>query len=269
MSATSTVPALIPAAGRGTRLRPVTRYLSKPMLPVGNAPIIDFSLKEAAAAGCDPLVVIGSPEDHELRAYLQQIEVDAEIIWREQPVPRGLADALYRGYKQLNRPPCCALIIPDNIILNGSGIGSLLDLNESERLVFGIYRVSREEARYFGNSGRFQGNFPASPSIEAPVEITELQEKGEGRFVNAASEWPCWRTVARSLLPGNFFEIAAEMSPDSQTGELDDVPIFRRLIASQPALGVPLTGQVYDTGTSASYIRFVHDYFELVCCSSP
>lgn len=262
MSDERQLPVLIPAAGRGTRLHPITRYLSKPMLPVGSRPLIDFALEEATRAGCAPIVVIGAPGDAELRSYLRARETESEVRWVEQSRPRGLADALLQGYRELDYSGPCGLVIPDNVVLDGPGIGELLPGFGKGKLVFGVYSVGREEAPFFGNSGRFES--PDTEPLDAgdPVEICGLQEKGENRFNDAASEWPCWRAVARVILPPDFFELAVAAEPDPQSGELDDVPLYRQLIADRSAVGRPMSGKIYDTGTTESYLRFCHDYFE-------
>ena len=247
-----TVPALIPAAGRGTRLRPITRYLSKPMLPLGSEPVISYTIEEALEANCEPVVVVRSPDDQFLEEYVKTNYRD-RVQLTEQPEPRGLADAALRGYRSLENAGRCAMLLPDNVVLNGTGVESLLDRTDPRSLVLGTTLVTQERARYFGNSGRFE-----SEPLEGEdklVRITGLQEKGSGSFRNAAEDWPTRRAVARSLLPEEFFERAEKREPDPDTGEVDDVPIYRAMIQSSTVYGVPLDGDIHDMGTPERYLK--------------
>lgn len=247
-----TVPALIPAAGRGTRLRPITRYLSKPMLPVGSEPVVKYTIEEALSAGCEPVVVVRSPDDDALENYVHSVFSDT-VRTVVQPEQEGLADAALRGYDSLGHDGRCAMLLPDNVVLNGSGIGSLLGRTDSGAFALGTTSVTREQAAYFGNSGRFESK-PVEGEHEL-VQITGLQTKGSGSFQNAAEDWPARRAVARSLLPEEFFRRARERDPDPESGEIDDVPIYRAMIQSSTVYGVPLDGDIHDMGTPKRYLK--------------
>jgi len=169
-----------------------------------------------------------------------------------QAEPRGLADALLQGYETLEGPGRCAILLPDNVVLGGSGIASLLDVDE-ECSILGTTRVDREDANYFGNSGDYESDdLDETSGLE---RIQSLQSKGEGSFRRRHDKWPVRRSVARNLLTAEFFERAKERSPDSETGEVDDVPILRSMIKSSLVFGFPVDGEVYDMGTPERYLR--------------
>lgn len=246
-------PALIPAAGRGTRLRPVTRFVPKPLLPVGEHPVLEYVVREALQAGCRPVVVIVPADGTSLERFLEDRFGSEPVRSVEQPAPRGLADALVCGYESLtSSPDRVAMLLPDNLTLGGSGTAPLLDQSTSdERLVFGVIEVDRAEAQFFGNSGGFDGE----KTPEGTFRITGLQSKGEGTFRRSGSRWPRPRTVGRVLLPARFFEHARRRSPDPETGEIDDVPVYREMLQSQFALGVQLEADLYDMGEPERYLR--------------
>lgn len=254
----NSLPALIPAAGKGTRLRPITRYLSKPMLPVGSEPIIHFSVEEALEAGCNPIVVIRGSGDDDLERYLEKTYGN-RVLTAVQPRARGLADALKNGYHELDSPERCAMLLPDNVVLEGRGIGTLIQA-ETEETIIGTIEITQEEAEYFGNSGDFQSREPESG--ESFEKITELQKKGSGNFQQRYDDWPARRTVGRSLLRKDFFERAKKREPDPETGEIDDVPILRAMIQSSDVYAVPLEGELYDTGTPDRYLRLSRTIFD-------
>ncbi|MFB6356771.1 MAG: sugar phosphate nucleotidyltransferase [bacterium] len=257
----TTIPAVIPAAGRGTRLRPITRHVSKPMLPLGNRPVIDFAVREAHEAGCDPIVVVHKPDDQALRNYLEGLGDEFNITLAVQEEPRGLAHAMLQAWEHLDRPSWLAELLPDNVILNGPGIRALVGIDRSGySFVSGTIQVSREKAHLFGNSGGYQ----VKEENQQGEVIVGLQEKGEGSFQNRQGPWPQRRLVARVLLPDEFFERASERDPNPETGEIDDVPIFRNMLQSKPALGVPINSEIRDMGTPEKYLALCSRYHEIL-----
>lgn len=256
-------PALIPAAGRGTRLRPVTEYLSKPMLPVGAEPVIHYAIEEAISAGCSPVVIIRSSNDSDLEDYVAK-NYGKTIKFAVQNEPRGLADALLEGYRVVDHNGSYAVLLPDNVILNGKGIKSLLDL-EIEGCITGTTEVSADHAPFYGNSGGYDGqNLDEYDSVE---QIVKLQEKRDGTFEDRYKDWPARRCVPRHVLTEEFFEKAEESEPDPETGEVDDVPILRAMVQSGNLYGAPLDGTPYDMGNPHRYLRLCHAVYEKNICS--
>lgn len=221
------------------------------MLPVGSHPVLRFSIKEALEAGCSPIMVVRNPNDEALKQYLNETYED-QIKLTVQPSTRGVADALLHGYDELGDPGRCAVLLPDNVILNGTGIESLLKVDR-EGTVLGTIEVSRIEANYFGNSGDYSAELlDAKQHLE---RIVEIQEKRDGTFRCRYDSWPRRRTVPRSLLPAKFFERADKREPDPKSGEIDDVPILRAMIKSSSVYGYPIDGTVYDMGNHERYLR--------------
>ena len=253
MDSHSTYPALIPAAGRGTRLRPITSYISKPMLPLGDQPVVHWVIEEALRADCRPVVVVVNPEDENLKGYIEKT-FSQQVQAVEQPRPLGLAHALLVGYEYLSVNKPVAMLLADNIILDSGGMKYILERKQDEWLTFGTVEVSKEEAEFYGNSGGYKGKQTGEAAGEIE-EVVSLQEKKEGSFSEANRSWPARRTVGRALLPPEFFQITRRMKPDPSSGELDDVPVYRQLIEKNPATGILLPRTVYDMGQPERYLR--------------
>ncbi|MGM0380714.1 MAG: sugar phosphate nucleotidyltransferase [bacterium] len=260
MSSNFQPPALIPAAGRGTRLRPITSYLSKPMLPLGDQPAVKFVIEEAFRAGCRPVVVIVNSDDSNLKTYLEK-DCPRTVVIVQQPRPRGLAEALLRGYGHLDYEGPVAMLLADNIVLNSRGLEFIIKNKLNDWLTFGTVKVTGSEAKFYGNSGGYEGK-PIDNTGGKLEKIFSLQSKGKGDFSRAKESWPARRTVGRALLPPDFFAEARQLQPDPESGELDDVPIYRRLLDKKPATGVLLPEKVYDMGQPERYLRLCSDRFE-------
>lgn len=107
---------IILAAGRGTRLYPMTKTVCKPLLPVYDKPMIYYSVTVLLQAGMEEILIIVPPgEILSFSALLGQGErLGIRISYQEQSVPRGIADALLLGESFLKGEEVC-LILGDNL----------------------------------------------------------------------------------------------------------------------------------------------------------
>ncbi|MCA1779619.1 MAG: glucose-1-phosphate thymidylyltransferase RfbA [Xanthomonadaceae bacterium] len=140
---------LILAGGSGSRLYPLTRVLSKQLLPVYDKPMIYYPLSTLMQAGIRELLLITTPHEQSLfkRLLDDGRQWGIEIKYAVQDQPRGLADAFRVGAEFVDGHPSC-LILGDNIF-HGGGMGQQLaraNLREHGATVFG-YPV-RDPQRY-------------------------------------------------------------------------------------------------------------------------
>ena len=108
---------IVLAGGKGTRLYPLTKVVSKQLLPVYNKPVIYYPIETLIQTGHQQIIIITKPEDRDLfkELILSNEEWNCEFIFLIQEKPKGLPDAFIVARDYLNNKPS-TLILGDNII---------------------------------------------------------------------------------------------------------------------------------------------------------
>jgi UTP--glucose-1-phosphate uridylyltransferase len=135
--------AVVPVAGRGTRLLPATRAVPKALLPLVNEPVIDIVLEELGAAGITRVVLVVGEHEELLRKHLGD-----RVEYVRQPEPLGLGDAVARGARVVDGPYVVAL--GDAVIQPFGIVPRLISALEGYDAAIAVQHVAAERASSYG-----------------------------------------------------------------------------------------------------------------------
>ncbi|MBR62092.1 MAG: hypothetical protein CL904_05495 [Dehalococcoidia bacterium] len=142
--------AVIPAAGLGTRFLPVTRSVSKVMLPVFNIPTIDFAVAELKKSGINSVAIVVSTLNYDIQKYFESAS-DMQIEFILQKEPNGLGDAILQSEKWVDGESFCVILPDDLIIGETSTIEQMISIHSSNNTaVLALKSVEDERVPFLG-----------------------------------------------------------------------------------------------------------------------
>lgn len=241
-TAPTTMKGIVLAGGTGTRLHPITRAVSKQLLPVYDKPMIYYPLSTLMLAGVRDILVITTPDDQPsfVRLLGDGNELGLNIGYATQAAPNGIAEAFLIGADHIGGAHC-ALVLGDNIF-HGPGFSGLL-------------RAAREGLSS-GRDGAVLFGYP----VKDPERYGVGEADAAGRLISI-EEKPARPRSDRAitglyLYDGEVTAIAKELTPSAR-GELEITDVNRAYLERGRARLVDL-GRGFawlDTGTHESLIQ--------------
>jgi len=231
---------IILAGGSGTRLYPITKGVSKQLLPVYDKPMIYYPLSVLMLAGIHEILIISTPED--LPNFEKLLgdgsEIGISLTYKEQPSPDGLAQAFIIGEDFIDTDDVC-LVLGDNIFY-GYGFSETLrnarkNVKEGKSTVFGYY--VNDPKRY------------GVAEFDDDGVVTSIEEKPEEPKSNYA-------VVGLYFYTNDVVQVAKTIKP-SHRGELE-ITTVNQAYLKRKNLKVQLLGRGFawlDTGTHDSLME--------------
>ena len=238
--------AVIPAAGYGSRMKPLTIAVPKEMFPLGGIPMIEHTIIELVASGINRICIIIRKDKRILEEYLvekRNLYKKAEIHFAFQEAPLGLGDAILRAKDFLEATPF-VMAIPDQILFSEQpATKQLLDASKEKKGIWNsMVEIPEKEMAFFKGSRAF-----------------DFTEKRKNLFLIkgiSSSETSRVRGFGRTLFLPEVLDYMTEEYANDETGEVDLLKTFDAIAKTFRLYGMLLKGKPCDLGTWKGYYYY-------------
>jgi len=245
--------AVVPAAGYGSRMEPLTIAIPKEMFPIGHLPIIEHTIIELVSSGIKRICIVIREGKEVIREYFnkrKKLYEQVELYFTFQKAPLGLGDAMRKAKDFIKGTPF-VMAIPDQILLSEiSATKQLLDACQRDAGIWNsMVKIPKNEMVFFKGSRPFKYR----------------RESGDLCFIEDIStdETSLIRGFGRTVFLPEALEYMTEEFINDKTGEVDFLKTFQALKNSFPLYGIILKGKPCDIGTWEGYYfyqRFILNY---------
>jgi UTP--glucose-1-phosphate uridylyltransferase len=232
--------AVVPAAGRGTRLERITLVNAKELIPLVDRPAIDWIVKEATSAGIEELCIVTSV--NKLAAlYAHTEDLPIQVTYLIQSKPKGLGHAVQVARDWCGDDPF-ALLLPDDLVMGDPILTRLVQhVGATGDSALALTEVPQKKAHLYGvAAGTNEGGIvQISDLVEKPPSGTEPSNLSvTGRYVLTADIWP----LLEKVQPG-------------AGGEIQLTDALRGLAHEGKLSGLVTQGMRHDLGSAESWLK--------------
>tara|TARA_B100000963_G_scaffold348911_1_gene357196 strand:+ start:2867 stop:3661 length:795 start_codon:yes stop_codon:yes gene_type:complete len=253
--------AIIPLAGLGTRMLPLTKALPKELWPLGSRSILEYILEECFNAGIKQVIFVISKKKNVIKKYflknnslektiknkpdilkkliyLNRISKKIKFVYQEKP--KGLGHAVLCAEKYINTK-YFILILPDDIINGKNCVKELIEINKkNQSSVLALKQVSRKDVKRYGIAGF---------SNKKKFKINKMIEKPS--IGKAPSRYAI---IGRYLLNKSIFKYLKKQK-SGRLGEIQITDAMNAMLFKESFYGCKFKGKYLDCGTINGYIK--------------
>lgn len=234
--------AIIPTAGRGTRLRPATNLIPKVMLPILNIPTIQYIVEEALEAGIERIILVISPEQTLIQAHFEVTEGpwQGHLHFVPQEQPLGLGHAISRG-RELTQDDPFAVLFGDSVYAYTNPTKNMIE----DFKVYGENLVGCQRIPWADTVKR--GVMAPAPDAKERLYLSHIVEKPQRE--QAPSNLG---HAARLIFTPTIFDALDKIEID-HTGEYQLTPAVNMLIKEEPVVAFEIEEYRLDVGNPRDY----------------
>jgi len=268
--------AVIPAAGFGSRMLPITKGLPKELLPVGRKPMLQHVVEEAVASGVKEICIVIREGKEVIRDYfclkypagrkgddgmveLEKLVANCALTFVVQSQPLGLGDALLQARDFVGKESF-VMMIPDQLM--SSAVPATAQLLQHWRpgpaIWSSLLHLPKEEQPFFVGARGVEYKEGAS----GEMVISRLRTEAETRRAHQGLDYEV-RGFGRTIFPPEIFDYLGPEFANPQTGEVDLLGTFEEWTKELEVFGIWLEGEPFDLGTFQSYHRYLPRLWEL------
>ncbi|MFL2751119.1 MAG: UTP--glucose-1-phosphate uridylyltransferase [Dehalococcoidia bacterium] len=234
--------AVIPAAGLGTRFLPVTRAVSKVMLPVFNIPTIEFAVTELKKSGINSVAIVVSSLNSDVQKYFEgTADVQVEFILQEKA--NGLGDAILQAEKWVNGESFC-VVLPDDLIFGEiTTIKQMISIHSKyDSTVLALKTVEDDRVPFLG--------IVESQQIDSLIHrINKCVEKP--KLLEAPSNLAI---IGRYVFTNDIFDYIKQTT-EGALGEIQITDAINAQANEKSVYGYEFPGEHFDTGNPAGLLE--------------
>lgn len=258
--------AVIPAAGLGTRMLPISRTVPKEILPIVDRPSIEYLVREAVEAGITDILIITGRNKEVIENYfdysieykdtlekkgkiteledMKEVCGLANVFFLRQKEAKGLGHAVLCAKSFINGEPFAVLYGDDVMVAETPVTKQLTDVYEKYGLgVCGVCRVPREDLKKYCSlkADPLEGN------LYMTTDMVEKPQTEEEMFSNLS-------ILGRVVLPAEIFDILEHTAPGAG-GELQLTDAMKELARTKGMISCEYEGKRYDMGSKLGFLE--------------
>ena len=276
-SAASVRKAVIPAAGHGTRMLPMTKVIPKELFPVGRKPMIQYAVEEAVASGIQEICIVIRKGKESLQDYflaknpshpphskdfeaLERLLKSCEVRFVTQERSLGLGDALLQA-RDFVGTGAFVMIVPDQLFYHAvpATLQLLQRWRPGKKVWCGVIRIRKEESDYFVGA---RGVKREGVQDRHEFIIRQLYTEAETRELYRHQKYEI-RGFGRTIFPCEIFDYLGMDYRNPSTREVDLLKTFEACAKSMVHQGIMLEGEPFDVGTLPGYYHYLPRLWEL------